>query len=391
MGPGFVIAATSIGAGSVVSFSNAGSNFGYQLTWWLIVMGIFVFAFNYAMRKFTIVTGLTIQEGINKYFGKGWAMVVAICAMISQTVYGIGNFIAVGLGFMLLFPGLPLWVGGAIGFVACVIMYILKNIYKKAEIVTKICVFVMAVLFIVSLCATFGISDDVVVSTSVIGIPQGSFAVMLALFGTTASLATQAWATSLCKDKGYVIEDIKAVRVDTIIQVVATIGLSACFMFVGAKLLPGQPIQNAGGLANALVGVFGAWIRPVFGIGFLAAAWSSQIMAPKLGTDFLFEALGKKDKEMTMNIVNIIMLAVGGVIAIAVGGIPTQLLTLAQIGGVINTPILGILTIILLCRKDIMKEHKIKLPYIIGICIVFAVCMVVIVNNVINIIGSIGA
>lgn len=391
LGPGFIVAATTIGAGSIVSFTNAGANYGFNLVWWLIVLAVSQYVYNFAMKKYTAVSGMTIQEGILKNYGKGWSLVIGIAAFVGQVIYGIGNFIAVGLGLTMLFPGIPINVGGIIGLVACILMYIMKNVYKKVEVVTKICSIVMVVIFAVSLCvtATRGVED--VVSKSIVGMPAGSFLVILALTGTTCNLSTQAWACNLAKQKGYSVEDLKngGLRMDTISQIVVVMGVSACCLFIGAILLPGAPIANGGQLVGALVELFGVWIRPIFGIGFLAAAWSSQIMAPQIGVDLIFDGVGaRRDKVGLENAINIIMLVFAAVVACVAGGVPTQMLTVAQIGGVICTPILGIFTILIVNRKDDMGEYRAKKPFIVLLILLYIIQVAVIVNNVIQIIAG---
>ncbi len=392
LGPGFIVAATTIGAGSIVSFTNAGANFGFNLVWWLIVLAVSQYGYNFAMKKYTAVTGDTVMDGINKHYGKGWSVVTALAAFVGQVIYGIGNFIAVSLGFTMLFPGMPFKLGGIIGLIACILMYIAKNVYKKVETVTKICSVIMIVIFIISLIATsarFGTAN--VVSTNPIAMPGGSFLVMLALMGTTCNLSTQAWACNLAKQKGYSTEDIKngGLRMDTISQIIVVVGVSACCLFIGAMLLPNSPIANGGELVGALSGLLGVWIRPVFGIGFLAAAWSSQIMAPQIGVDLLFDAIGSdRSKVRLENSINIILLVFAAIVACAVGGIPAQLLTVAQVGGIICTPLLGIFTILLVNKKDDMKEYKIGKGYTVLLIILYIIQVAVIINNIIRLIGA---
>lgn len=390
MGPGFIIAATTIGAGSIVSFTNAGADFGFNLVWWLIVLALSQYFFNYAMKEYTVVTGNTVIDGIAKNYGRAWAVISAIAAFAGQVIYGIGNFIAVSLGFTMLFPNMPFKVGGFIGLAACIIMFIAKNIYKKVEVVTKICSIIMVVLFIVSLIAT-GASRGTaeVVSKSIVGIPEGSFLLMLSVMGTTCNLSTQAWSCNLAKQKGYSKEDIDngGLRLDTIVQIIVVIGVSACCLFIGAMLLPGNPIANGGELVSALAELLGGWIRPVFGIAFLAAAWSSQMAAPQIGVDLLFDAIGKgRDHVHLESAINIIMLVFAAIIAYIVGGIPAQLLTVAQVGGIICTPLLGVFTILLVNRKEDMKEYKSKGYFTAILVVLFLIQLAVIVNNIMHLI-----
>ena len=392
LGPGFIVAATTVGAGSVVSYTNAGANYGFNLVWWLVILAVSLFGYNYVMKKYTAASGNTIIDGIIKNYGRPWAIVSGVAAFIGQTIFGIGNFIAVSLGFQMLFPGMPFKVGGFIGLICCILMYIMKNIYKKVELVTKACSIVMVAIFIISLVVTggtVGVKD--VVSTSVIGMPAGSFLVMLSLMGTSCSLSTQAWSCNLAKQKGYSSKNIDNgdIRMDTIAQVVVVVGVSACCLFIGAMLLPSSPIANGSDLVSALAGLLGSWIRPVFGIGFLAAAWSSQIMAPQIGVNLLFDAIGSnRENERLENIINILMLVFAAIIACIVGGVPANMLTIAQLGGVVNTPILGIFAILLANNVNDMKEYRIKKPYTVMLVILYIIQVVIIINTLVSIIGG---
>ncbi len=174
---------------------------------------------------------------------------------------------------------------------------------------------------------------------------------------------------------------------DTISQIVVVVGVSAFCLLIGAMLLPGSPITNGAELVGALTGLLGVWIRPVFGIGFVAAAWSSQILAPQIGVDLLFDAIGSDRKNVRLeNAITILILAFAVVAAFCFGGIPAQLVTIAQVGGIICTPLLGIFTILLVTKKEDMKEYKIKGAYTALLIILYIVQVAVIINNVIHLI-----
>ena len=390
LGPGFILASTTIGPGSIVSSTNAGANFGYTLFWWFIVMLAFRAVFSLAMNRYTVVTGRPLMVGIREKYGKGVALTAGIFAFIGQCIYGISNFMGCGLGISMLFPGLPVKVGGIIALIVCAALYFLKGLYQKVENVMKVLVAVMAIIFVVSLIGTAGIPYDGTVSHSLVGMPAGSMAIMLSLLGTTASLGTCAWGSSLAKEKGYTVEDIDhgGLRTDVVVGVIAIGVVSVCCFFVGANLLPGQPISNGMDLVNALSGLLGSFIRPIFGIGFLAAAISSLMMAPKLGINLLLQAMDKDSgmENKAENYISILMLVFGMMVALLYGGAPAQLMTLAQIGGVINTPILGIMTILLCNRKDEMGRYRIGKGFTVALTISYIFIMITVINNLVTII-----
>lgn len=390
LGPGMILAATSIGPGSIVSYTNAGANFGYNLLWWIVIILVFRAIFTFAMNKYTVVTGKPIMVGIRETYGPVWALLAGIFAFAGQCVYGIGNCLGVGLGILILFPFIPLKVGAVIGVIVCALLYFLKGLYNKIEKFMKLLVVVMVVIFIISLIGTATIPYDGTVSHSIIGMPAGAKAIMLSLMGTTASLGTVAYGSSLAKEKGYDVDDIKkgGLMADVIGGVVVIGIISAACYFVGANLFPGSPISTGMDLAMGLSGLLGLAIRPIFGIAFLSAALSSEMMAPKLGINLLLQALNKDSgmENKAENIVSILMLIFALVIVLSYGGVPAQLLTLAQIGGVINTPILGIMTILLLNSKKQMGEMRVKTGMTVALIISYIVVLYMVVNNLISIV-----
>lgn len=392
LGPGFILAATSIGPGSIVSSTNAGANYGYNLFWWFIVMLVFRAVFSMAMNRYTVVTGKPLMVGIRDKYGSGIAITAGVFAFIGQCIYGIGNFLGCGLGLNMLFPNLPVKYGGLISLAICVILLVMKDLYRKLENVMKILVGVMAIIFVVSLMGTLKLPYDGTVSHNLLGMPSGSLAIMLSLLGTTASLGTCAWGSSLAKEKGYTIADIDrgGLNMDVIVGVIAIGVISLCCFFVGANLLPGQPITNGMSLVNALAGLLGNYIRPLFGIGFLAAAISSLMMAPKLGINLLLQSLDKDSgmESRLENIISIIMLIFAASIGFFYGGAPANLMTLAQIGGVINTPILGLMTILLCRRQDEMENYKVGNVFTIVLSIAYLFVMITVINNLVTIVRN---
>lgn len=210
---------------------------------------------------------------------------------------------------------------------------------------------------------------------------------MLSMLGTSTSIATCAWGSSLVADKGFKVSDLKkgGINMDVIVGAVVMAIITLAMYFIGANLLPGQPISNGGDLAAALVSVFGPFIRPIFGIVFLAAALSSLMMAPKLGINLLLQSLNKKSgmDNKVENIVTIAMMAFAMIIGLVFNGIPAQLLIVAQLGGVINTPILGVLTILLVRQKK-LGEYRTGLPLTILLIVSWVFMMFTVVNTIIG-------
>ena len=133
IGPGLILAATTIGPGSIVNASVSGSNFGYTLVWWFIAILLFRGLYQYGMNRYTIVTGLSITDGIRITYGKVLAILVGIAAFVGQLVFGIGNFMGTGLGLNMIFPNVDVKTGAVIMTVVCIAILLLKELYMKLE------------------------------------------------------------------------------------------------------------------------------------------------------------------------------------------------------------------------------------------------------------------
>ena len=82
------------------------------------------------------------------------------------------------------------------------------------------------------------------------------------------------------------------------------------------------------------------------------------------------------------------MLVFAAVVGFLYSGVSAQLLMVAQIGGVINTPILGIMTILLCNRTDEMGKYKIGKGFTVALTIAYLFVMVTVVNNLIGILSK---
>ena len=112
-------------------------------------------------------------------------------------------------------------------------------------------------------------------------------------------------------------------------------------------------------------------------------------MAPKLGINLLLQSLDKDSgmENKAENIISILMLVFAAVVGFLYSGVPAQLLTLAQIGGV-NTPILGIMTILLCNRKDEMGRYRVGKGFTVVLSIAYLFVMITVINNLITIVGK---
>jgi Mn2+/Fe2+ NRAMP family transporter len=63
LGPGFVVAATGVGAGDLIAASVAGRKFGLAVLWVVALGALFKWVLNEGVSRWQLATGTTVLEG----------------------------------------------------------------------------------------------------------------------------------------------------------------------------------------------------------------------------------------------------------------------------------------------------------------------------------------
>lgn len=391
LGPSVILAGVSLGPSSLVNSVNLGANFGYSLIWWMVVITVFGIIYRTAMIRHTLVYGKPLLTSIGDHYGRFWGILCGAIGLLQSVIFGIGNYVGGGLAMSLLFPGLPQTVGGIIMLVVAFAFLCLRDLYRKMEIFMKVLLILMLAAFVVIL-ASVGSADPNVVSTNLVEFPLGAaeIAMMMTMLGTSVSLSTSAYSTSLVKEKGFTTADIKrhGVLADCIVGNGIMFAVSTLLILVGARAFGGNPIVNGHTFGLALAESVGPWARYVVGIGFVSIALSTLAMSMPCGVDQLLQGMGKPTgmKDNTFKL-QLCVTAVGFIIAIIVGGIfgraPAQVLQISAWGGIIATPLLGIFTI-LLCRHKDMGEYKISTANLTALIVSYAFVIWMVIQNIIT-------
>ena len=392
IGPSIILTATYIGSGSVVSATTAGANFGYDLLWWIATLSAINGIFQYNVNNYAILTGKPLMVGIREHFGPVWATIGGVLCIISVLVYGIGNFIASGLAFNIIFPAMSIKVGGVIGTVLCIALILFPDIYKKVEKGMSACIALMVIFFIVTFIIVGGANAGDAAAGMIPKIPSGGVAIMLSLLGTTVSFGPMIYGSTFAVEKGWSKEDIKkgGLLADAISGPVAYFVIIGIILSLGATIFPGQSISSALQIANGLEAAIGGnkAVVIVFGIAFLGAALSSLLGAQMWGVGMLFQGLGKNFR---LDVKSSKFLCVGtmafcAIVGLTIGGVPTQALLLAQWAGIITTPLLGIFTIIMLRSRKELGDERASLGTTIILIALYALLMAVVINNLVSMI-----
>jgi Mn2+/Fe2+ NRAMP family transporter len=281
IGPGLVVAATGIGAGDLVATMVAGSNYGYALLWAVILGVVVKIALVEGAGRWTLATGRTIFDGW-KSLGL-WAVVYfGIYVVVWGFSYGAAAMSGVGLALNGLFPGLDVryWAMLA-GLAGLLLVWFGK--YKPFENVMAVLIGVMFVTVVGSALLTTPNLGQIAAGLVPI-IPDGAVLNTLGLAGGVGGTITLAaygyWLTA----KGWNTPRwMRVMRIDNAWAYVMSGIFVVSMLVVGAELLYSAGMAVADGeeglidLADVLSQRYGAFMAPLFLLGFFAATFSSVL------------------------------------------------------------------------------------------------------------------
>lgn len=234
LGPGFVAAATTVGAADFVSSSVAGARYGYELLWAVALGCVVKVTLAEAVGRWHLA-GRTMFSGWAR-LGRGFSWYFAIYLVVYGVVLAAACMSAAALPLNHAMPGLstPSW-GVVCGLVTFAL--VLANRYAAFERIMTVLigiVFVSIVGLAILVAPGLGeLADGLVVRA-----PDGSVRYTLAIIGGVGGSATLVAYGYWISTKGWRGRSwLSTMRLDNRVGY-ATVGLSAVAMMVlGAKLL----------------------------------------------------------------------------------------------------------------------------------------------------------
>ncbi|OWW24071.1 iron transporter [Zobellia sp. OII3] len=381
-GPGIFAIGYTIGTGSVTSMIVAGSTYGMQLLWVLVLSCVFSGMLMFAYGNYALVTGETALYAFKKHlkWGKPIAILIILGVSFGQWnslmgILGISANIIFEI-FLIYFPALAAYqyeLVLTIAVVVIIVMYyfLLIGKYTFFEKILVIFVTIMGLSFLVSLFMVYPLPIEVAKGL-IPTVPkvEGGGMMVAAFVGTTMAAATFLSRPLFVKGKGWTIKNLKQQKRDSIIAASLVFIISASVMAVacGALFHQGQPVTKVLDMVNTLEPVAGKFALTLFFFGTLSAGLSSifpcLLIAPILLADYQSGELDTTSKQFK------IITAIACLFALIVpvfGANPIQMQIVSQVFNVFVLPLV-ILGIILLCNnKKLMKEHKATLLLNIGL------------------------
>jgi len=373
IGPGIFAIGYTIGTGSVTSMLVAGSTYGMQLLWVLLLSCYFSGVLIYVFGNYALITGETALYAFKKHLtgGKAIGILIILGILLGQWNSLIG---IVGITSNILYEILQIYIPAlsqhqytavlAIGAVIVGLFYylLLQGTYLFFEKILIIFVSIMGFSFILSLFLVYPLPIDVIKGL-VPSIPQvqGGSMMVAAFVGTTMAAATFLSRPLFIKGKGWTAADLVVQRRDAISAAVLIFVISGAIMAVacGALYYDGEPITHVSDMPNALEPVAGKFAMTIFFFGTISAGLSSifpiLLIVPLLISDYRSGELDTSSTQFK------VITGVASIIALAIpvfGANPIDGQILSQVFNVFVLPLVIISILMVINRKAFAAQHK---------------------------------
>ncbi|MCF7559178.1 Nramp family divalent metal transporter [Sabulilitoribacter multivorans] len=397
-GPGIFAIGYTIGTGSVTSMIVAGSKFGMQLLWVLLLSCLFSGILMFAYGNFALITGETALYGFKKHlkFGKILAILIIIGVTFGQWnslmgILGISSniiFEILAINFESLVPyKYETVLLTAIIIITVFYLLMLVGKYTFFEKILVIFVTLMGVSFLISLFFVQPLPVDVIkgLIPTIPEVPGGKMLVA-AFVGTTMAAATFLSRPLFIKGKGWTIKNLPQQKKDSITAAILIFVISGTIMAVacGALFHEGKVVTHVLDMANTLEPVAGKWAVTIFFFGALSAGLSSifpcLLIAPLLIADYQSGELDTNSKQFRIITAVACLVALIGPIF---GANPIEIQILSQVFNVFVLPIVILGIILMLKNKKVMKDYKTGLSIYIGLYAAFFFSLLISYNGII--------
>jgi NRAMP (natural resistance-associated macrophage protein)-like metal ion transporter len=370
LGPGFITANVDNDSGGILTYSQAGAQFGYTLLWTIIPITIALIVVQEMCARMGVVTGKGLSDLIREEFGLRLTFVLMVLLVVVNYTNVVTEFIGIA-GSMRLF-----YVPKSISVPVCALLVwymVVKGNYKSTE---KI--FIAASLVYISYILAGVLSQPswhealratVVLPPRTVWNDKSYMYMAIGVVGTTIAPWMQFYLQSSIVEKGVRVKDYAASRLDVIVgslftDIVAWFIIVACAatLFVHGM----GAIQVAADAAEALRPLAGDYAFILFAFGLFNASVFAASILPLSTAYTVCEGLGfesgvdRRFSEAPLFYWLYTLLIAGGAATVLL--LPeAQLINVAILSQVLNgvlLPLVIILMLLLINRADLMGEHK---------------------------------
>ena len=382
--PGIFLLGFNIGTGSVTAMAKAGATYGMSLLWTIVASCFTTYFMINLYGKYTLATGETALQAFRKHIhpGVGIFFIIALTAGVSGSVIGVMGIVA-DISYewskTVIDGGIqPVYFAGF--FIALVYFIFWNGKTQFFERALAVIVAVMAACFLLNFFIMMPPPIDII-KGMIPNLPEvpadqgkGPFLVIASMVGTTVFSGLFIIRTTLVKEAGWKLGDLKKQRNDAIVSVSLMFIISAAIMASAAGTLyaEGLGLTEASQMITLLEPLAGKLATAIFAFGIIAAGVSSQfpnvLMLPWLLCDY-----NHSERQMTLPKYRIMVLIISvlGLVVPVFHAKPVFVMIISQAFNSIILPVTVACILYLGNRKDLMGEHKNSLGTNIFLIIVF--------------------
>ncbi|MBW1873663.1 MAG: Nramp family divalent metal transporter, partial [Deltaproteobacteria bacterium] len=295
LGPGILLAATSIGASHLVLSPRAGALFGYQLLWLILASHFFKYpAFEFGPR-YAAATGQSLLAGYAKVPGpRGWALIMFLGSTVLQGVGVLAGVVNVSGCVLFTWCGVLNTELFSVIVIAAVLALLFAGGFSWLDQLNKIMITILALATILAFIPIFPAPASFA-RLVIPALPIGSICLVAAIIGwmptgIDVSIWHSFWTLEKLKLLGEKTDAIKAGSRKRQLKISLTdmrigYGLSLLtgimFVTMGATHLAGmgselKGIQFAQALSSAYTVFMGRWMFHVFMLTAFFAMFSTS-------------------------------------------------------------------------------------------------------------------
>ncbi len=368
--PGIFLLGFGMGTGSVTSMAKAGADYGMALLWTIFLSAVVTYFMIYIYGRFTLVTGETALSAFRKHIhpGVGIFFIVSLTAVISAAIMGVMGIISdvcYEWSRVFITGGIkPIYF--AIFFITVVYLLFWSGSTEIFQVALSIIVAVMSLCFIVNFFILMPPLHDIlwgmVPNMPVIPEDQGKgpFLVIASMVGTTVFSGLFIIRTTLVKEAGWTMKDVKIQRRDAALAATMMFIIALTIMAAAAGTLnrQGLILTKASQMVTLLEPLAGKFAVSIFVIGLVAAGVSSQfpnvLLLPWLLLDYNdSERDLKKPKYRIM----VLIMSLMGLVVPVFNAPPIFAMIVSQAFGALILPMTVLCILIVGNKKGVMGEH----------------------------------
>lgn len=382
LGPAIITASVVLGPGSILANSTTGATYGYQMAWVLMIAVVLMIGMTALSTRLGVLMQSTIGEEVARRAGRPFAVLIGVTIFLVASCFQFSNNTGVLAAFEPFITGnqktISLILLTLANATAISALLFARDLYRHIENLMKILVGLMVVGFMGNLILAKP-SLSGILAGFIPSVPEGSansilpragqpdvFRPVVAMIGTTFSIAAAYYQSYLVQQKGWTKANYRTSIIDTLTGIGMLGLISLVIMCTASAAFHGKPIaeelKSAADFARQLEPTFGPGAKYLFCAGIFAGAISSFLVNALIGGAMLSDGCGfggrMEDRGVRICTVFALLIGYGVAVYMVLKNVqpPVNLIIFAQSVTVLGGPLIAIVLIWLATRSDLKQD-----------------------------------